>query len=42
MDYEIYKIVSTKKQGDSGLGLETQERDICIYLENYDKGAKVI
>jgi len=27
--------VSTKSQGDSGLGLEAQERDINIYLDNY-------
>lgn len=33
--YVIYKRVSTKEQGRSGLGLDAQERDITLYLEQF-------
>jgi len=33
--YVIYRRVSTKEQGKSGLGLEAQQRDIDLYLQNY-------
>ena len=33
--YITYKRVSSREQGKSGLGLEAQERDIQLFLENY-------
>jgi DNA invertase Pin-like site-specific DNA recombinase len=33
--FVLYYRVSTKKQGQSGLGLKAQERDINLYLTNY-------
>ena len=33
--YITYKRVSSQEQGRSGLGLEAQERDIQLFLENY-------
>ncbi len=35
--YVTYKRVSTKEQGRSGLGLEAQERDIRLFLENFEE-----
>jgi len=33
--FVIYRRVSTKDQGRSGLGLEAQDRDIRLYVDNY-------
>ena len=33
--FVLYRRVSSKEQKKSGLGLEAQERDIKLFLENY-------
>ena len=35
--YVVYQRVSSQEQGKSGLGLEGQERDIQLFLENYSE-----
>jgi DNA invertase Pin-like site-specific DNA recombinase len=40
--YVIYSRVSRKSQGESGLGLEAQQRDIDIFLSTYAKDPDVI
>lgn len=35
--FVVYYRVSTKGQGESGLGLEAQQRDVALYLERYSR-----
>lgn len=35
--YVVYYRVSTKQQGKSGLGLDAQQRDVQLFLDNYSR-----
>ncbi|OKY25701.1 DNA invertase [Thalassotalea sp. PP2-459] len=42
MKYVTYRRVSTKEQGRSGHGLDGQQRDIDLYLQNYSEAPYVV